>query len=438
MRSKVFISVFVALTMLLSIGATVKDAQADAIMFPWVVRSDSVTTLVSVVNTAQSLTEACGIVGPFVTPGDIHWEYFYKATTANGQTEMCLEHDFSSTTSKDDMVSIDIAGVFNGGLALFNDVGSDPEFVLDFTLPVDNPRRAFLLVDNNTDSYVNFGTNVDGTMYGEAMVIERGSGAAWGYIAYNAVGGVKIDAGDLNLAFNDDDHRDMLGEVIGDDGNGLCEMAPMTILPPNLVTTRLFVTPTASENNDGLCPAGDNNQRQGNINAVVRLCAAPGPEPEDPDCDCPAGGGGIWNNTEGRISFSVSKNIVCTSADNLQALMGLTAYNSFASSGQAGWTYVDTDRGTLDIGNPNPIHCATDEAIIGKLEFATGDTFFNGAAIADPPAGVNPADLYVNNFVWLRNNRNYLDYCQANPGDWRCDPDNGLNLVHNEVEDCPL
>lgn len=438
MRSKVLISVLVALTMLFSIGATVKDANADAIMFPWIVRSDTVTTLISVVNTSQSLSEACGFTGPFLTPGTLHWEYYFKATTANGQTELCLEHNFESTTSKDDMVTFDVAGDFNNGLALFNDFGSNPEFVADFTLPVDNPRRAFLLVDNNTDSYVDFDTNDDGTIFGEAMIIERSSGAAWGYIAYNARGGVKVDDDDLNLSFADDDFRDMLGEVIGDDDGGLCEMSPMTILPPSLVSTRIFVTPTSSENNDGSCPAGDNNQRAGNINAIIQLCSTPGPDPEDPDCDCPPGGGGLWNNTEGRISFQVRKNIVCTSADNLEALMGTTGYNSFYNSGQAGWTYVDTDRGTL-AGPDDLVYCETDEAVIGKLEFAEGDVRFDGDYITDPPVGIDRATLNVNNFVWLRNNRNYINYCtNVAPGDWRCDPDGGLNFIHNETSDCPF
>jgi hypothetical protein len=440
MRSKVFISVLVALAMLLSFGATVKDAKADALLFPWIVKSDTVTTLISVVNTSQSISEACGLVGPFITPGTLHWEYFYKATNANGQTETCLEHNFESTTSKDDMVTFDVDGVFHSGLALFNDFGSDPIFVADFTLPVENPRRAFLLVDNNTNVYVSHETNDDGTLYGEAMIIERGSGAAWGYIAYNGRGGVKVTEGDDNLCFADDDHRDMLGEVIGDwDPFDNCEMAPVTILPPDLVQTRFFITPTASNNDDG-DNCDDCNQRRGTENAIVQLCASPGPDSEWPDCDCPPGGGGIWNNTEGKISFTVRKNIVCTSADDLEALMGTTAYNSFRSSGKAGWTYVDADRGTMNAPLDNAPFCETDEFVIGKLEYAEGDTIFDGAYITDPPAGVDMADLYVNNFVWLRNNRSYIGYCThgGNWTNWRCDDEGGLNLVHNEWAECPF
>jgi len=441
MRSKVFISVFVALTMLLCIGATVKDAKADALMFPYVVRSTTVTTLISVVNTAESVSEACGL--PFSYPGRLHWEYFYKESIANGQTEICLEHDFDSTSSKDDMVTFDIAGVWNAGLAMFNDLGSIPIFVADFTLPVDNPRRAFLLVDNNTNAYFDddagFQTNLDGTLYGEAMIIERESGAAVGYIAYNAVGGVKNDDTDLNLAFNDDDHRDILGEVIGDDDTGECEMSPITILPPALVTTKLLVTPTGSSNNDGKDGACDsNNQRLPDLNVVVRLCASPNEDIDD--CDCPAGGGGIWNNTEGKISFSVNKNIVCVAADVLQAFMGATAYNSFYSSGKAGWTYVDVDRGTLAGSVNEGPFCETDEAVIMKVEIAEGDTVFNGATVTDAPFGVDNANLVVNNLVWLRNNRNYIDWCDddTNNDNWRCDSDRGLNFIHNQTADCPL
>jgi hypothetical protein len=447
MRPKVLIAALILLTILFSFGM-VKKASADALLFPWVTRSATVTTLISVVNTAESISEACGL--PFDHPGELHWEYFYKTDDTdvlNGQTDYCDEHNFFSKSSKDDMVTFDVAGVFNSGMALFNDVGSEPEFVPDFTLPVEDPRRAFLLVDNNTDAHfdddIGFQTNRDGTLYGEAMIIERGSGAAVGYIAYNARGGVKDDDDDFNLCFADDDHRDMLGEVIGDDDGGLCEMAPVTILPATLVTTKLLVTPTGSDNNDGEgrdnSGCDDRDQRRGDLNAIVQLCASPGPDPEDPDCDCPPGGGGVWNNTEGKISFNVRKNIVCTSGDDISAFMGTVGYERFENTGQAGWTYVDADRGNLAGGDDTGPYCETDEFVIAKVEYAEGDTMFNGAAVTNPPAFVDPGDLFVNNMVWLRNNRNYIDHCtnQA-PGDWRCDPDGGLNLIHNEYDDCPL
>ena len=183
MNKNVVISVMVAMALLLSLGSWVKDASADAILFPWVVRSADVTTVVSVVNTAQTDAEASGL--PF-HDNRIHVEYWHKKTTANDQEEGCIEANFEVTSSKDDMVTWDIGGHFNGGQPMFNDTSNEVIAVPDMTLAVEDPRRAFLIVDNNTQALIDsecgvifddhdekdrFGCNVDGTMYGEATII---------------------------------------------------------------------------------------------------------------------------------------------------------------------------------------------------------------------------------------------------------------------------
>ena len=86
------LSVLVCLALLLSFGIVVKDAKADAILFPWVTKSASVSTLITVLNTA-------GIAAPGVylvsgVPLLLHYEYHFKATTDNVQTEVCSEYDF--------------------------------------------------------------------------------------------------------------------------------------------------------------------------------------------------------------------------------------------------------------------------------------------------------------------------------------------------------
>ena len=64
---KAVIALTVCMALLLSLGSWVKDASADAIMFPWIVRSADVTTVVSVVNTAETDAEASGL--PFHNNG---------------------------------------------------------------------------------------------------------------------------------------------------------------------------------------------------------------------------------------------------------------------------------------------------------------------------------------------------------------------------------
>jgi hypothetical protein len=391
------------------LGAWVKDASADAILFPWVVRSADVTTVVSVVNTAETDAEASGL--PFHN-NRIHIEYWLKDSPANLQDETCHEYNYEATSSKDDMVTWDIAGHFNGGLPMFNDTSNEVIAVPDMTLAVEDPRRAFLIVDNNTDSLIDADTNVDGTMYGEATIIEHVTGAAWGYIAYNATGGVKTTDDDLNLDFSDMGHRDQQGEVICDS-----ETTQTTLLNPNDATTKLFVTPTYGDD--------DLDQRQGNLNARVQLCRFPerngNDDPYTGDCT----GGGIWNNEEGGFSFTEKKNIVCTTADNIVDFFGgagSSAYTQWVASGKAGWAYIVTHWGNLDDIRGTDDFRPTDEAIIGKLEY--GSNLSWDGSIADT----------INTFVWLRDNSSLISWCQDNSDDWRCDPA-GINIIHNEYAD---
>jgi hypothetical protein len=239
-------------------------------------------------------------------------------------------------------------------------------------------------------------------MYGEAVVVEHKTGAAWGYIAYNAIGGPEN--------FSDADYRDQQGEVIGDS-----ETTQTTLMNPNDATTKLFITPTC----DG-CYGKD--QRLGIINAAVQLCRYPeingDGDPYTGDCI----GGGIWNNEEGGFSFTVKKEIVCTTADNIVEFFGgagTSAYTQWVASGKSGWSYIITHYGNIDRRDGTERFEEFDEAIIGKLEYGTGLSW--DGSIADT----------INTFVWLRDNANYLEFCSNNPVDQRCSP-GGTNIIHNE------
>ena len=423
---KAVIALTVCMALLLSLGSWVKDASADAIMFPWIVRSADVTTVISVVNTAETDAEASGL--PFHN-NRIHVEYWHKLTTANDQEEMCTEYNYEASSSKDDMVTWDIAGHFNSGLPMFNDESNEVIGVPDMTLAVADPRRGFLLVDNNTEALVEsgclgdvdytniFGCNVDGTMYGEATIIEHKTGAAWGYIAYNAWGGQRdpLDPQGQDLEFADT--ADQQGEVIGDS-----ETTQTTLMNPNDATTKLFVTPVGWD--DEWFDDMDLDQRRGNWNVRVQLCRFPeregenGTEPYTGDCT----GGGIWNNEEGGFSFTEKKNIVCTTADNIVDFFGgagTSAYTQWVASGKAGWAYLVTHTGNINERDGVEAFIGIDEAVIGKLEFGTGLSWDGG--IADT----------INTFVWLRDKSSYMELCQEQPGIPPCDS-GGINIIHNE------
>ena len=401
---KVVIAVTVCIALLLSLGAWVKDASADAIMFPWIVRSADVTTVVSVVNTAETEAEALGL--PFHN-NKIHIEYWHKLTTVNDQEEKCREYNYEVTSSKDDMVTWDIAGHFNGGLPMFNDNSNEVIGVPDMTLAVEDPRRGYLLVDNNTESLVDVKTNADGTIYGEATIVEHKTGAAWGYIAYNALRG---PAEDISSPVYFYDPNDLQGEVIGN-----AETTQTILLNPSDATTKLFVTPVG----EGLMGA-----RAGNLNVRVQLCRYPERNgdgvPYSGDCI----GGGIWNNEEGGFSFTEKKNIVCTTADNIVDFFGgagSSAYTQWVASGKAGWAYLVTYGGNIDARDGTEAYEGADDAVIGKLEYGTGLNW--DGSISDT----------INNFVWLRDNTTIMLDCSGTVSIF-CQPA-GINIIHNEYVD---
>ena len=413
MRSKVFISVLVALALAFSFGITVKDAKADQLMFPWILKSTAVSTLVSVVNTA-------GMTGTYEfmsVPFRLHYDYYYKATTANLQTETCINHSFKQYTSKDDIITFDASGNINAGLPLFHDT-SPYDLLQPMHLIGDPPRRAFLLVDNDTPAFIDFGaTNVDGTLYGEAMFLELANGAAWGYIAYNASPGPNPSQTSPVTMF---DGQDDLGEVIGGAQSVILgvpivnphaggERTETVWLPDNMGTTRVFLTPMDTvvvvPSQLGCPPEIAANQRQGNINTRVQLIV------QQPDGTFI---GGIYNNDEEILDFNNPKNIVCTSADNIDQLVAGGALNYLTTTGRQGWSFIGMLDGTFD--GPDADTCADNPALdmsIGKLEFTTTGVDFDNNGSIDMSGTFN-------NFVWLR------DRTTAVPG-----PGFGTNVIHN-------
>jgi len=411
MRSKDLIAVLVALCMLFSFG-TVKNAQADEILFPWIVKSTAVSTIISVVNTAGSN------LGWNYQGIDqiLHYQYWYKNSTANGQTEACTNQSFKRPTSKDDLVVFDAAANINDGKALFGD--STRYGDASFKLSADAPRRAFLIVDNDTPFFTIGNGNVDGTLYGEAMVLELAGGAAWGYIAYNASGiGNGGEASQQTGPVAMYDGLDLLGEVLGGMGLdveplnqiGIGEVTPVTLMPATVGTTMFFMTPIDNHAQNplfsGLLPAEDSpvvSQRVGNANAIIQLVYNP------------AVGeyyGGIFTDDEQPIDFTKKKNIVCTSADKLEDLMTEGAWNDFVATAAPGWTMIDIQAGNIDANANLAIDNPTDDMIVGKLEFTTTGVDMSGYAVPGT----------FNNFNWIRNSRYSANSC------------GGINCVHNQV-----
>ena len=64
MRTKVLLCILIGTVLLLSVGIGIKDAKADALLFPWIVKSAGISTIISVVNTAETDIEAAGVPIP--------------------------------------------------------------------------------------------------------------------------------------------------------------------------------------------------------------------------------------------------------------------------------------------------------------------------------------------------------------------------------------
>jgi hypothetical protein len=268
----------------------VHDADADAILFPYVVVSGNVTTMLSVVNHDTAGT------------GQLHYAYFYK-TDPDDLAEVCDEGNFWRDSTPEDIVTFDVGGIYGSatGGVLFNDptaYGGN----FDVLAPL-SPTRAFLVVDN--------GAVNDAELYGEALLFDYALGAAWGYRAYNS-----LDTSALNPDFSD--VQEVQGEVLN-----TADMAPIHLLPLTEFQTLFFVTPVGTNQDVGTMRAGIQLWDVNPIN-LQNLVA--------------------WNRDEEPISGMVSVDVTCVGAVTAQDMMTTLAETMLQDGG---WTYVDTELGTV-------------------------------------------------------------------------------------------
>jgi len=424
MRSKVLVSVLVVLALLFSFGMAEK-ASADSILFPWLVKSSSVITLVSVVNTSD-INTICRFDS---NPAMLHYQYWYKP---DDLTSVCGEVDTFMRTSENDLVVFEASGLVST-LPLFNDtpghnslvnygVNANPTMTSAPT-----PSRAFLIVDNNDEPKEECFENSDeASLYGEAMVIEVNNGAAWGYVAYNGRGG---GPGGPNsepiLGFAD--KADMQGEVMrspryfdsADDGTEL-EATPVVLLPLNKFKTKFFMTPE----NYAMWEYGSGpGARIGDANARIQLCYDPTPVNSGYPFTTPCGalsvtddscqpssapvcsGGGIFDNDERPISGTLPLNVVCTGAQDIgvaDKLLNSTQITYLESFGGAAWAYVRSMIGTAFPSDGNGVRDKRTESdmIIGKLDYTEGPFAISGQSVNGE----------INDFKWIRNSGSRVDW----------------------------
>lgn len=359
--------------------SVVGTAQADEVLFPYVVVSNTVTTLVSTINYADPFTAA-----RVSAPDKLHYRYYYKnGDSAEKNDAACTEVDERLPSSANDIVTFDVGQRFatdNLGI-LFEDVktstnvkyGSKTFSLLNITLPV----RAFLMVDNND---YRFGTTLSDTadsVAGEAIVLEFQAGAAWGYAAYNAAGVYNAQNGRVN-AFDFSDNVETAGEVIAGSAVPVA-LAPFKKTGGEWIT-KFFVTPISrTVKNAAGAVVSYGNQAQSNLNARIRLAVQdPGSAIQDV----------MFDRDELPVSGQVPQNVVCVGAVDATAMLSEGALNRVPSGG---WSNVVVSAGTVASAT------TTNEAVVIKLEYnAASPVQLDKADATAPVNGI------VNNAIWLR------------------------------------
>jgi len=345
MKLRAFFTIFAVVALLLSFGAVRDEARADAIFFPYVVTSDTVATIVSVVNH----TSASSV---------LHLAYYYKKTSDNLNLDCCNEINFEVPTTFEDVVSFDINDqvAANGG-PLFNDATDYAG--ANFGMGITKPRRAFLIVDNR----ISYGAD---SLYGEAMVVELGSGAAYGYRAYNS-----RDNNHLNPDFTN--AEEVHGEVLAS-----YERTPITILPPTEWQTSFTVTPVGTDGGGQDYIGYDAVFQLYGVDSTGRQVIA------------------MWDRDENPLSGGIPQDVVCVGSIKLDmnTLLSEGSYNRIKNQG--GWSFANVEMGTkgkaAGCDAVNAIY-AVDEAVVMKFEYNLGSAI---GGIAVP--GV------VNTNLWLEDN----------------------------------
>lgn len=345
-------------------------AYADQIFFPYVVLSQDVTTVLTVINDDD----------PDVK--ELHYRYYRKdATVTPIATSECKEFDFWDNTSENDVVTFDLGGQFGAeatGL-MFEPTQAKAVNKADFRLDggLRSPdKRGYVLVDNYSPvSDADPIPSPTSRLHGEAIVIEFTTGSAWGYNASNASeiwgftpGATPAAVGSLTLLnrYDFSDRVETNGDVMVAPPITVTDRAeqksdywsPVAIMPFAQVTTKFLVTPIATA-----APFQGPNSVS-NTTATVQLNAASGATDRV-----------LFDRDERPFSGSRAVQVRCVHAVTAAELID---ENVFRAAPMGGWTHLALTAG---------------QAVVMKAEYNPDPTAVGGEIL------VNGS---WNNVLWLR------------------------------------
>jgi hypothetical protein len=356
----------IAAAVAVSLGTSVvgmNAARADAILFPYVALSPTVTTILSVINDDNDALD------------ELHYRYY-----RNGGSGPCTEFDFWNDTSENDIVTFDMGAVFGADDpqgVLFEPERTNAVYTDDFAIlgRQGGVNRGYVLVDNAPFNPTDPLPAPTAQLAGEAIVIEFNSGSAWGYRAYNASEIWALTpptpaapSGRLLLQnqYDFSDRAEQNGEVLVAAPGGTPGRVqktnfwvPVSILPWDVVTTRFFVTPISTTGPFFQGPPGSS--------ATTATIAFRGTA-EGSDRV-------MFNRDERAFSGARSANVTCVGAVSAADLVDNLVLQS---TPQGGWSNLVVTQG---------------QAIVFKAEYNEDrQSELNGV----------PVDGSFNNVVWLR------------------------------------
>ncbi len=156
----------------------------DSILFPYFTSGAGDMTFVQIVNTAAVATPIAG-----TTAGNLNYVYVY-----NTDTEICTHYDDKGKTTKNDILLYEVTGQVAGQLLPGDTTSTSPILTV-------SPAWGYLIVEQNSS---NFETGLEGTLHGQAFVVNVNSGTAY---TFNAINDPDEYDGDNYWEYNaDDDH----------------------------------------------------------------------------------------------------------------------------------------------------------------------------------------------------------------------------------------
>ena len=368
-----------------------QQVHADAVLYPYVVVSPTVTTLISTIYSNKGAVES----------PSLHYRAFYKPTNPDSLSEKCQETNVFRPTSPNDIVTFDIGGMFGSTSdapgVLFGDGANNPgknanygtasfDFINPAFLGGIPATRGFMVVNTEDPN-----DTISGQVYGEALVLEVANGAAWGYRAYNSAQG----ATGPGIPIDFSNAQEVQGDVLLEG-----ELAPIEIYPLQEWTQKLVVTPIAGglPGPGGLpmidqAPSDPTSVGTLTVNLELRGKRVP-PYGTVQDADNPANATNVFDRDENPISGVIPTTITCVGAPTINSLLSPSTQNQIANGG---WAYVNTYIPGHAPGDPvipatfYPMG-TTNQAVVQKVTYNNGGTL-SGEALLN---GV------VNSGLWLR------------------------------------